>query len=143
MPVLISGSLPRFKSRVKIKKGVRDLEALNNKAIKVSPFTCLAGIASGRGPFVFSLKCLPDGFQNTSSSLLFPEEMFLSLTVASVSTHKKEGQQLASWGGNVFTYVNEESSVTAAAQCYQQLLSLLHFFLFKVYCFDGHPLTGF
>ena len=88
MPVLISGSLPRFKSREKIKKGARDLETLNNKAIKVSPFTCPAGIASGRGPLVFSLKCLPDGFQNTSSSLLSPEEMLLSLTVASVATHK-------------------------------------------------------
>lgn len=62
---------------------------MTNKAIEVSPFTCPVGTVPGRGPFVFSLlKCLPDGFQNTSPSLLFPGEMFLSLTVASVVTHK-------------------------------------------------------
>lgn len=60
---------------------------MTNKATEVSPFTCPVGTVPGRGPFVFSLKRLPDGFQNTSSSLLFPEEMFLSLTVASVVTH--------------------------------------------------------
>lgn len=60
---------------------------MTNKAAEVSPFTCPVGTVPGRSPFVSSLKRLPDGFQNTSSSLLFPEEMFLSLTVASVVTH--------------------------------------------------------
>lgn len=71
--MLISGSLPWFKSSVKSKSWVCDLESLYNKAIEGSPLSCPIGIVPGRISFVFSLlKCLPDGFlpcyQFTSSS---------------------------------------------------------------------------